>query len=94
MIKGLREDLEKMIAVAENRKINRTVLQTQFLKSGLFKKVIEVNLEHLAYIKQLENKIERYGKIIVEIDWLRKKELTDLSYRESEGTNHDIIIND
>ena len=38
LIKKLEEDLSNIISVSERRKINRNILQTQFLKSDLFKK--------------------------------------------------------
>lgn len=88
VIEQLQEDVANLISVSEKRKINRSTMQTQFLKSDLFRKVVEVNKKHINYIEELENRIDQFAKIVVEIEYTRKKELDDLAYREKEGTNY------
>ena len=85
LIDKLQEDLKNIIFISEQRKINRSILQSQFLKSDLFKKIVQMNRSHIEYINELEKKIQYYGKIIMEIEWKRKNELDELALREREG---------
>jgi hypothetical protein len=85
LIDKLKEDLQNLIYISGQRKINRNILQTQFIKSNLFKKIVQMNRSHFEYITDLEKKIQNYGKIIMEIEWKRKNELDELALREREG---------
>lgn len=85
LIEKLREDLKNIISISEQRKINRSILQSQFLKSGVFRKIVETNRAHAKYISELEQKIQQLGSAILEIEWRRRNELDELVFREREG---------
>lgn len=87
LIAKLREDLKNIISISEQRKINRSILQTQFLKSGVFRKIAEMNQAHVAYIAELEQKLQKLGQAVLEIEWRRRRELDELVFREREGEN-------
>ena len=85
VVQSLREDLEKMIQVSANRKVDRTVMQTQLLRSEVFRKMMLEMKRVVDYAKQLENKVDRLGKTLLEVDWLRKKELDQVQFKELES---------
>lgn len=85
LINNLTEDLHKMILVSQNNKIDNKTLRSNFLKSNLFKQILFNYQSVLNYVSDLESKIENFTKSIIEIEWLRKKELEELVQKEHIG---------
>lgn len=85
VVQSLREDLEKMIQVAENRKIDRVVMQPQLLRSEAFRKMMTEMKRVIDYARFLEGKVDSFGKLLLEVDWLRKKELDQIEFKEAES---------
>lgn len=85
LINNLTEDLHKMILVSQNNKIDNKTLRSNFIKSNFFKQILFNYQSVLNYVSDLESKIESFAKSIIEIEWLRKKELEELVQKEYIG---------